>query len=67
LTIRCGRSRWTLPTLPVADFPILPVDSLCAPMPGSGRFRRGSMVGACWSRARATGSRCWSVPKFLSQ
>jgi len=36
LTIRCGRSRWTLPTLPVADFPILPVDSLCAPMAVTG-------------------------------
>jgi DNA polymerase-3 subunit beta len=32
LTVSSGRSRWTLPILPVGDFPSLPVETLCEPM-----------------------------------
>lgn len=33
LVIKCGRSRWVMPTLPTEDFPVMSVDKLCKPMP----------------------------------
>lgn len=32
LTVKSGRSRWTLPALPSGDFPVMPEDTLCAPV-----------------------------------
>lgn len=32
LTVKSGRSRWTMPALPVDDFPSMPVDKLCKPI-----------------------------------
>jgi DNA polymerase-3 subunit beta len=32
LTIKSGRSRWVLPVLPASDFPMMPVEGLCAPV-----------------------------------
>lgn len=32
MTIKAGKSRWTLPSLPSDDFPTISADGLCAPM-----------------------------------
>jgi len=36
IAIKAGRSRWSAPTLPVDDFPVMPVDKLSPPLKMSG-------------------------------
>lgn len=49
LTIKAGRSRWSAPTLPVDDFPVMPVDKLGAGVKMDGEVLSRIIQRTVWS------------------
>ena len=58
LAIACGNARFSLPTLPVEDYPSLPVDAVVGRRRRQRRLRRGGGPGGRGRRAATTPCRC---------
>lgn len=49
LTVKTGRSRWTVPTLPAQDFPPMPTDDLGAPVQMPGKALAALLTRTLWA------------------